>query len=92
MVVEVESLHVPNTKYQVSSILLGDAGKKGSYATSSAAYAGGEAVRAAVGTDLRKSNISLGKSRTAFESTAQREFTAKISDTGKVAYVKKSVR
>ena len=60
-----------------TSVVFGDTGKKGSYETTSganiAAYTGGQILRPD-GKDLRKSNISLGTSGGAFETTAQTSF------------------
>ena len=75
--------------YQASSILLGDARRKGYYETTtnanSTAYTGSASV--AVTKDLRKSSISLGKAAGEYVSTAQRAFTEK----GNVAYTAKQV-
>ena len=70
--------------------MLGDTTRGGSYETTSganiAAYTGGQ-VTIADGKDLRKSNISLGKSDGAFETTAQRSFKSLTADEVKNAQV-----
>ena len=61
--------------------MFGDTTRKGSYETTTganiAAYTGGQVSRAK---NLRKSNISLGKSDGAFETTAQRSFASLTAD------------
>jgi len=64
---------------QSTSVVLGNKNKQGYFETSSGAnvaiYTGGQILRPD-GKDLRKSNISLGRSNGAFETTAQRSFTS----------------
>ena len=70
--------------------MLGDTTRKGSYETTTganmAAYKVGQVLKAD-GKDLRKSNISLGKSDGAFQTTAQRSFTSLTADEVKNAQV-----
>ena len=77
-----------------TSVVFGDTGKKGSYETTSganiAAYTGGQILRPD-GKDLRKSNISLGTSGGAFETTAQTSFKSLTTEEVKNAQAERGV-